>query len=79
MTDGLNDLPKWVFLGCIAVIILTSLAILYVAFHNRRSTKINPIHFHTTLFSEIFWTLIPILILFAMMIPAIRMVFKIGI
>jgi heme/copper-type cytochrome/quinol oxidase subunit 2 len=62
------------FYGCCVIGLLVFMVLLYALMRQRRCQNANIPHFHRHLITEIVWTLIPFIILIALVLPAIKVV-----
>lgn len=79
MTPGVTDtshlaygLHMKAFWICVVIGIVVFGAMFYSIVKHRRSVHPNPAHFHENTLVEIVWTIIPVLILVALAVPAIK-------
>ncbi|WP_061291822.1 cytochrome c oxidase subunit II [Azotobacter vinelandii] len=66
------DLHMTIFWICVAIGVLVFGAMFWSMFAHRRSRRPQPAHFHENTRVEVLWTVIPLLILIAMAVPATR-------
>ncbi len=79
MTKGVTDisgkvydLHMLIFYICCAIALIVFGVMFYSIFHHRKSKGAVAAHFHESTKVEILWTVIPIIILIAMAIPATK-------
>ncbi|MFC0708913.1 cytochrome c oxidase subunit II [Azorhizophilus paspali] len=66
------DLHMTIFWICVAIGVLVFSTMFWSMFAHRRSRRPQPAHFHENTRVEVLWTVIPLLILIAMAVPATR-------
>jgi len=66
------DLHMTIFWICVAIGLVVFGAMFWSMFHHRRSRHPQPAHFHENTRIELLWTVIPLVILIAMAVPATR-------
>ncbi|MFB8830544.1 cytochrome c oxidase subunit II [Azotobacter sp. CWF10] len=66
------DLHMTIFWICVAIGVLVFGVMFWSMFAHRRSRRPQPAHFHENTKVEVLWTVIPLLILIAMAVPATR-------
>ena len=72
----IHDLHMLILWICVAIGILVYGVLIYSLVHHRKSKGAVPAQFHENTKLEIVWTLIPFLILFAMAVPATKVMIK---
>ena len=70
---GLHNL---IFFICLVILIVVSAAMFYSIFAHRKSKGVTPATFSHSTAVEIVWTVIPVLILIAMAIPATKLLIE---
>ena len=70
------DLHMLIFWICVAIGVIVFGAMFYSIFYHRKSRGAVAAHFHESTAAEIAWTIIPVLILIAMAIPATKTLLK---
>ena len=83
MTQGVTDLSKEVytlhmriFYVCIAIGVAVFAVMIYSMVVHRKSRGVKPASFHESTTVEIIWTVVPLVILIAMAIPAAKVLIK---
>ncbi|ABS77939.2 cytochrome B [Coxiella burnetii] len=76
LSRGIFELHMIVFYICVAVSILTFGAMISILYKFRKSRGTVPANFHERLSVEIFWTIIPFIILVIMAFPATLILYQ---
>jgi cytochrome c oxidase subunit 2 len=83
LTEGVSpishdvyDLHMTVFWICVAIGVLVFGAMFYAMFYHRKSRGAKPAQFHSHPWLEITWTILPVVILVLMAIPATKVLFN---
>lgn len=83
MTQGVTDLSKEVytlhmriFYVCIVIGVAVFAVMIYSMIYHRKSKGVKPATFHESTTVEIIWTVVPLVILIAMAIPAAKVLIK---
>jgi cytochrome c oxidase subunit II len=66
------DLHMLIFWICVAIGVVVFGVMFWSIYHHRQSRGVVPAQFHESTFIEVVWTVVPILILLAMAIPATK-------
>jgi cytochrome c oxidase subunit 2 len=74
IAQELYDLHTWMLLICLVIFIGVFGVMFYSIFAHRKSKGFKPAHFHESTTVEILWTVVPLLIVIAMAVPATRSV-----
>lgn len=69
----ITDLHNLVFFICLAILIIVSAVMFYSIFAHRKSRGVTPATFSHSTTLEIIWTIVPVIILIAMAIPATKL------
>ncbi|WP_460425327.1 cytochrome c oxidase subunit II [Azotobacter armeniacus] len=72
VSRSIFDLHMTIFWICVVIGVLVFGAMFWSMFAHRRSRRPQPAHFHENTRVEVLWTVIPLLILIAMAVPATR-------
>ena len=72
ISHDIYELHMLVFWICVAIGVVVFGAMFYAMYHHRKSKGAKAAHFHSHPWLEITWTIIPVLILVAMAIPATK-------
>lgn len=72
LSHDIYNLHMTIFWVCVAIGIVVFGVMIYAIIFHRKSRGATPAHFHEHLWLEITWTIIPVLILISMAIPATR-------
>src|SRR5690606_28005051 len=72
VSRSVYDLHMIIFWICVAIGVLVFGAMFWTMLIHRRSTGQEPAHFHENTKVEILWTVVPLIILIGMAIPATR-------
>ena len=72
VSQSIFDLHMTIFWICVVIGLLVFGVMIWSMFMHRRSTGQQPAHFHENTRVEVLWTVIPLLILIAMAVPATR-------
>ncbi|MBK8183706.1 MAG: cytochrome c oxidase subunit II [Candidatus Competibacteraceae bacterium] len=70
------DLHMLIFWICVAIGVVVFGVMFWSIFHHRKSLGVVPAQFHESTFVEIVWTVIPMLILIGMAVPATKTLVK---
>lgn len=70
------DLHMIIFWICVAIVCVVFAAMFYAIFYHRQSRGLESTNFHSDLWLEIAWTIVPILILMLMAIPATKVLLR---
>ncbi len=72
ISEKVYDLHMLIFYICVAIAVVVFGAMFYSIIHHRKSKGVIAAHFHESTKVEIIWTVVPIIILVAMAIPATK-------
>lgn len=76
ISESVFDLHRTILTVCTVIAIVVFGAMFYSMFKHRKSVGHKPAQFHESTAVEIFWTVVPFLILIAMAIPATKVLVK---
>lgn len=76
ISRGIQNLHMTIFWVCVGIGTLVFSVMFYAIIWHRKSRGATAAHFHDNVYVEIIWTLIPVLILILMAIPATRLLIK---
>lgn len=84
MTEGVTSVSReihglhmQIFWWCVAIGVVVFGVMFYTMFAHRKSRGVKPAHFHENITLELIWTIVPILILVIMAIPATKTLVRI--
>ena len=72
----ITDLHNLIFIICLVILIVVSGAMFYSIFAHRKSRGVEPATFSHSTSLEIVWTIVPVIILVVMAIPATKLLIK---
>lgn len=72
VSHDIYELHMTIFWICVAIGVVVFGVMLYAIIHHRKSLGVKPTEFHEHLTLEIFWSIIPLIILVVMAIPATK-------
>lgn len=81
VSKGIYDLHMWVFYICVAIMVVVSAILFYVVIRYRKTKTHKTLERgqpHSDFWIEFLWTLIPTIIVVLMMIPATKLIWKVG-
>ncbi len=76
ISRGIHQLHMTIFWICVVIGLIVFGVMFYSIIWHRKSRGVTAAHFHENIIVEIIWTIIPIVILIAMAIPAARLLVK---
>lgn len=76
ISRGIHSLHMIIFWICVAIGVVVFSVMFYSIIWHRKSRGVKAAHFHENVLVEIIWTVIPILILISMAIPAAKLLIK---
>lgn len=78
ISQDIYQLHMLIFWVCVAIGVVVFGAMFYALFHFRKSKGARPATFHSHMWLEITWTIVPVLILVLMAIPATKVLLNMG-
>lgn len=76
VSRSIHDLHMTIFWICVAIALVVFGVMFWSIFHHRKSRGAKAHHFHENTLVEVIWTLVPVLILVAMAVPATATLIK---